>query len=281
MSDSGIDVNSGMGSERPAVYPPPHQVLSALGIEVRWSDPDTMVARATADPGLLGRDGRPCGVGALVPIVDLVAGARASDLAGGDWMATSDVWLHERTPVESAPIEITTRVLRAGKRTIITAVDVRAGGRDALVTTVEFTRIRREASKHRTTEARVADGWTRLGSGPLLDEPLEAACGFRLVEAGSGVVELGRSPFVANSTGTLQGGAVALLADVAAADLVGPEARTVDLQYRFLAPTGDGPARTAAEVIRVDGPHHTVKVEVADASDGRLVGWAICGVRSS
>lgn len=279
MSDSGIDVQRGEGADQPAVYPPPHQVLSALGIEVRWHDADTMEARATVDPGLLGRDGSPCGVGALVPIVDLVAGARSGNLAGGDWLATSDVWLYERATIEAAPIEIATRVLRAGKRTIITAVDVAAGGRDVSTTTVEFTRIRREASEHTTTEARVAGGWTRLGSGPLLDVPLEEACGFRLTDPGSGVVDLGRSPFVANSTGTLQGGVVALLADVAAADLVGPGARTVDLQYRFLAPTGDGPARTTAEVVRVDGSHHTVKVEVIDASNGRLVGWAICGVR--
>jgi acyl-coenzyme A thioesterase PaaI-like protein len=266
-------------ADRPTVYPPPHQVLSALGIEVRWSDADTMAARSVADPSLLGRSGRPCGVGALVPIVDLVAGARVSELAGGDWLATSDVWLHERSPIEEGPIEIDTRVLRAGKRTIVSAHEVTAGGRPALLATVEFTRIRREASAHTTTEARVAKGWTRLGSGPLLTAPLEEACGLRVVDPANGVVELGRSPFVANSTGTLQGGVVALLADVAAAALVGPGTRTVDLQYRFLAPTGDGPARTAAEVVRVDGSHHTVQVEVVDASTGALVGWAICGVR--
>lgn len=262
-----------------SVYPPPHQVLSALGIEVAWPDPDTLIGRATVDPLLLGRQGRPCGVGALVPIVDLLAGVRATALAEGDWLATSDVWLHERAPLDGDSIELTSRLLRAGRRTIVSSIEVGSGGRAVLSATVEFTRIRRDASAHRTTEARGVEGWTRIGRGPLLDRPLEEACGFRTVDAEAGCVELANDPFVANSTGTLQGGVVALLADVAAAALVGPDARTVDLEYRFLAPTGDGPARTSAEVMRVDGSHHVVRVEVVDAADGQLVGWAVCGVR--
>lgn len=263
--------------ERP-VYPPPGQVLSALGIEVRWSDQTTLRGRAAVDLDLLGRDGRPSGVGALVPIVDLLAGVRVTEVADGDWLATSDLWLNERAPMTSGPIELTTRLLRVGRRTAVTAVEVEAGGVGVASATVEFTRIRRDARAPQTTGATAGDGWTRLGSGPLLDHSLESACGFAIAEPGHGRVELANAPFVANSTGTLQGGVAALLADVAAADLVGPGARTVDLAYRFLAPTGAGPARTSAAIVRVDGAHHVVNVEVVDASDGRLVGWATCGV---
>lgn len=265
------------GPKRP-VYPPPGQVLSALGIEVRWSDPETLVGRSEVDVGLLGRAGHPPGVGALVPIVDLLAGVRVTEVAAGDWLATSDLWLNERTPMGTGPIELTTRLLRAGKRTAVTAVEVEAGGVGVASATVEFTRIRRETSAPQTAGSGGRDRWTRLGSGPILDHPLEAACGFVVAEPGRGRVDLPNGPFVANSTGTLQGGAVALLADVAAADLVGPGARTVDLAYRFLAPTGAGPARTSATIVRVDGGHHVVNVEVVDAADGRLVGWATCGV---
>ncbi len=264
-----------------SIYPPPNQVLSALGIETSWSDPETMVGRVIVEPRLLARDGGAVGVGGLVPIIDLLAGVRATRLSGGDWLATSDVWLHEVAPVAAGPLTVSTRVLRAGKRTIITDLGVEAGGHPAVSATVEFTRIRREASAHATAGTEVDPSWTRVGSGPLLDRQLEEACGFRVVDPARGVVELARSPFVANSTGTLQGGVVALLADVAAAALVGPRARTVDLQYRFLAPTGDGPARTEARVLRVDGAAHTVQVEVRDGSDDRLVGWAVCGVRSA
>ena len=264
--------------DRPSVYPPPHQVLSAMGIDVSWLDEETMVARALVEPELLGRGGEPPGMGALVPIVDLVAGARAGRLAGGDWMATSDVWLHERAPLRAGPIELHTRVLRAGKRTVVVALEVDGGGRAAVSATVEFSRIRREASPHQTTEAGVSEGWTRLGSGPLLDRPLEDACGFRVLDPDRGEVELARSPFVANSIGTLQGGVVALLGDVAASAAVGHGARTVDLQFRFLAQTGDGPARTHAEIVRRERGLATVRVEVVDAADGVLVGWAVCSV---
>jgi len=253
-------------------------VLSALGIEVRWSDPATLLGRAAVDLDLLGRGARPCGVGALVPIVDLLAGVRVTEVADGDWLATSDLWLNERTPMITGPIELTARLLRVGRRTAVTAVEVEAGGVGVVSATVEFTRIRRDVQAPQTTGATASDGWRRVGSGPLLDRSIEEACGFAITEPGHGRVELANDPFVANSTGTLQGGVAALLADVAAADLVGPGARTVDLAYRFLAPTGDGPARTSATIVRVDGAHHVVNVEVVDTSNGVLVGWATCGV---
>jgi acyl-coenzyme A thioesterase PaaI-like protein len=264
---------------RRSTYPPPDQVLSALGLEIDWVDEDTMLGRAVVGPELLSRGSGPCGVGALVPIVDLLAGVRATPLAEGDWLATSDVWLHEIAPLDRGPITVTTELLRAGRRTIISRHEVCADGRPVVASTVEFTRIRREASAHQTVQTRTPSGWTRIGSGDLLDRRLEEACGFERIEPGTGVVELPRSPFVANSTGTLQGGVVALLADVAAADAVGPGARTVDLQYRFLAPTGDGPARASVRPLRVDGDLHTVAVDVVDRSNGRLVGVAVCGVR--
>lgn len=275
---SEIEPDAPSDDRRPT-YPPPGQVLSALGIEVSWVDDDQMIGRSTVDTALLARDGRTIGIGSLVPFVDLVAGVRSTALTEGDWLATSDIWLNERATIASGPITAGVRVLRAGRRTIVSAVEVEAGGRSVASGTIEYTRIRREASNHASTETRHGDGWNRVGSGALLDRPLEEACGFRLVDPEHGVVELGRSAFVANSTGTLQGGVVALLADVSAATLVGPEARTVDLHYRFLAPTGDGPARSRAELVRVDGRDHTVRVEVVDGADDTLVGWAVCRVK--
>lgn len=238
-----------------------------------------MIGRTLVGPDLLGRSGQPCGAGAIVPIVDLVAGMRARASVGEDWLATSDVWLHERAPIEGGPLEIESRLLRAGRRVVVLSAEVVAGGRPALTASIEFTRIRRDAALSAETPVDRDRGWIRVGGGPLLDRPLEEACGFRIVDGRAGVVELDRSPYVANSTGTLQGGVVALLADVAAAAVVGPGARTVELQYRFLAPTGDGPARTRTEIVRVDGRHRVIRVEVVDASDDdRLVGVAICGV---
>ena len=260
------------------VYPPPHQVLSAMGIEVCWTDEHTMIGRASVDVDLLGRHGGAPGVGALVPVVDLVAGARAARTAEGDWLATADVWLHEREPIETGPIELATRLLRAGKRSTVVAVEVSAGAKPVMSSTIEFSRIRRDATSLDTAPPGRADQWVRLGSGPLLDVPLERACGFRLVDAATGTVELDRGDFVNNSIGTLQGGVIALLADVSGAALVGPGSRTVDLHFRFLDQTGRGPARATAEFLRTDTEGHLVKVEIFDTSTDRLVGWANCRV---
>ncbi|MEL6984598.1 MAG: hotdog domain-containing protein [Actinomycetota bacterium] len=266
-----------------SVYPPPNQILSALGIEVSHRSVDgdpALLARMTADLGLLGRDGRPPGVGALVPLVDLAAGVQITTQAEGDWLVTSDLWINERAPLAAGPLELTATLVRLGRRTGVSLIEVVAGDRGIASATVEFTRVHRDGVSPGTTRA--TDAWSRLGSGPLLDRPLEQACGFRVVAPGSGQVEVPNSPFVANSTGTLQGGVGALVADAAAADLIGPEARTVDLSYRFLAPVGDGPTLASAELVRVDGAgakaHHVVRVEVLDVSVDRLVGLATAGV---
>jgi acyl-coenzyme A thioesterase PaaI-like protein len=259
-------------------YPPPNQVLSVLGIEVTGAADGGSLGRVAVDHSLLGRGDGPPGVGCLVPIVDLVAGSAAARLTEGDWLVTTDVWLYERNPLNGGRIEAESRLLRSGKRSTVMAVEVTAAGVPIVSSTISFSRIRRDAANVSADTPRPDGEWIRLGSGPLLDEPLETACRFRRVEPGSGIVEIDRSPFVNNSIGTLQGGVVALLADVAAADLVGPRARTTELQFRFLAQTADGPARTNAEVVRRDGDGVTVNVEVTDSSDGRLVGWATCRV---
>ncbi|MGH1490418.1 MAG: hotdog domain-containing protein [Acidimicrobiales bacterium] len=260
-------------------YPPPNQVLSALGIEVAWTDPETASGRTLVDWTLLGRQPGPPGVGSLMAVVDLVAGSLAAKSVGGDWLVTSDVWMYERAPVEGGPIELQARMLRNGKRSTVVAVEVIAAGRASISSTIEFSRIRREATSLDTGRPGKQGEWVRLGSGPLLDVPLEQACGFRIVDAGSGIVEIDRGEFVNNSIGTLQGGVIALLADVSAATLIGPDARTVDLHFRFLDQTGDGPARATAELIRVDDAGATVKVEIIDVSTGRLVAWANCRVQ--
>ncbi len=259
-------------------YPPPHHILSALGIEMAWRDEEVLNGRVLVSPLLLGRGTGPAGVGPLVPIVDAVAGSCVSRHLDGDWMATTDVWLYERQPLGGGGITVEAHVLRAGKRSLVAAVEVFSAGVAAAHGSVEFSRIRREASRHRGRPADATGEWRRMGEGPLLDHQIEQACGIRVVDPDIGLAEVDRAGFVANSIGTLQGGVVALQAEVSAAAIVGPDARTVDLQFRFLAQTGVGPARATAEVIRTDRDGTVVRVEVIDADNDTLVGWAVCRV---
>ncbi len=263
-----------------SVYPPSDQILSSLGVEVAWRDENTLVGRTLVDTGLLGRNGDPPGMGALSPIVDIIAGSRATRDSNGGWLVTSDLWMHQRAPLGLGPLLFETRMLRAGKRSMVVEVEVLSDGRPAASCTVEFSHIRRDASQHRTNFEKIAGQWVRIGSGDLLDRPLEEACAFRTLDDPTGVVEVERSPFVANSIGTLQGGVVVLLADAAASAALGPAARTIDMQFRFLAQTGDGPARATAEILRSDRGEATVRVSLVDRADDKLVGWSICRVVS-
>ena len=259
-------------------YPPPNQILSVLAIEARWRDDDTVEAVVGAPSGLLGRDGGPPGMGALLPIVDIVCGSCASRYVEGDWLATADAWLHERAPAVGE-IELSARLLRTGRRTIVLACEVTGDGRPAATSTIAFSRIRNDR-RSRTTRPDHDGRPTRIGSGPALSRPLDEACGIEVIDPGRGEVAMARSAFVNNSTGTYQGGAIALLADAGAAAVVGPRARVVDLQYRYLARTGDGPAVTSAEILRSHDGAATVRVEVVDRSTDTLVGWALATVLS-
>ncbi len=266
-------------------YPPPDHVLTALGIEVRRGA-DRVWGRASVDPALLARSvggavgGLRPGVGALVPIVDIVSGTHASRHTDGDWLATSDLWIGEVAPlgVDGGRIEVGTRLLRAGGRSIVVGCDVTQGGRPVATSTAEFTRIRRSASRHTSASAVESDEWRRFGNGPALAEPVDRACHIELLDADAGVARLAHHGYVSNSIETIQGGAAALLADTAAAAMLGPTGRVVDLLFRFLAQTAAGPAETSGTVVRRDTSGVTVTIDVVDASTATLVGWATARV---
>jgi hypothetical protein len=96
-----------------------------------------------------------------------------------------------------------------------------------------------------------------------LERPFPEALGAE-VQA-PGVVEMARVPYVQQPSGTIQGGAVALLGEVAATSLLG--GRVVDLELRYLSAVRVGPAVTSTTAL--DATH--ARVEVRDAgNEGRL-----------
>lgn len=262
-------------------YPPPGQILSVLGIELMWVSEDRLSGAASVDPELLGLDGASPGVAALVPLVDIMAGTLAGKAFSPDWQTTTDVWVHEIQPLEASPITMDMATLRLGKRNLVVRADVYGGGQPVATSTIEFTRISRSASPHTLKNGpSIGESFT-IGSGPLLDQGLHDACEFTVVEPG--VVELEKSEFVRNSMGTLQGGAAALLAEVAAVSAARTETRpvprVVDLHYRFLGQTREGPARATATTLRDGNAGATVSVEIVDRSqDDAIVGWAVASV---
>lgn len=263
-------------------YPPPGQILSVLGIDLTWADDGTLSGTSSIDPALLGLNGALPGVGALVPLVDIMAGTLAGRLFAPDWQTTTDVWIHEIAPLQRGQITATMTVLRQGKRNMVVRSDVFGDGEAAATATIEFTRINRSASPHTLEKGPEVGQPFRIGSGPLLNVPIHEACDFVTVSAD--VVDLEKTDFVRNSMGTLQGGAATLLAEFTAVSAVsagGVSARVVDLHYRFLAQTKEGPARATATMLRQTPASSTVSIEIVDRSaEDTIVGWAVASVET-
>jgi acyl-coenzyme A thioesterase PaaI-like protein len=88
-----------------------------------------------------------------------------------------------------------------------------------------------------------------------------------------GIVEVPLTWELRNPAGTLQGGMVALVAEVAAEELMsacfGIDAVVTDLDLRYLAQTGAGPVKSRCTMLG-DGPDAPIQIELFDTSDDRL-----------
>lgn len=76
-----------------------------------------------------------------------------------------------------------------------------------------------------------------------------------------------------NPAGTLQGAMVALVAEVAAEEMISARfevpAVVTELDLRYLAQTGDGPVETRCSLLG-EGPDAPIRVELFDRSRDRL-----------
>jgi acyl-coenzyme A thioesterase PaaI-like protein len=111
----------------------------------------------------------------------------------------------------------------------------------------------------------------RDGGGPSLARPFVEQLGIRSLAPG--VAEIDRTAYTMQPTGTIQGGAVAAVAEVAAETAAGRAVR--DLEVRYLAAVRVGPARATAEVFGAG----QVRVEVRDrGNDDRLASLVLATV---
>lgn len=263
-------------------YPPPGHLLSSLGLASYKRSDGSVVTDAQVAPSLLTlRPGHDPGLGVLAPMVDIGAASAARLHLGDEWVVTSDMWIHEMAPLDAASsdrVSIVAWDLRIGGRSLVIGCDVAQGDREIATGTLEFTRIRRDASPFKGREIGTEEHPIRIGSGPLLDVSLAEVMAF---EYGDNGVGLSRHARVSNSVGTLQGGAIAMLADAAAVHHVSG-GRVVDLHFRFLGQTAEGPAVGRCRTVRRDTSGVTVSVEIVDSSArDALVGWAIVRVATA
>jgi acyl-coenzyme A thioesterase PaaI-like protein len=194
----------------------------------------------------------------LATMADVWTGALAGMACDPRLALTLDLTARVVGDVSGDRLDIVGRVLKQGRTTIVTETDFCHPATGSVV-----------AISHATF---VASPRPQDVIGPMvatrasvnaLSRPIAEELGMQVLAPG--VVSLERGPYVNQPSGTLQGGVVALLAEVAAETLTG--ARVTELEVRYLSAIRVGPGRTSALAL----DEHTVRVEIRDpGNDDRL-----------
>lgn len=220
--------------------------------------------------------------GALLAGIDSVGGFCAGLAALPDgWVVTTN--LMSRSPVLAhvGPLRLVARVLRSGRRSVVTAIDVQDAGRgDAVV-----------ADAVMTSAVLVPEGGPPTWERPVAmadlavpgQPPVEPWLGLRHPDDHTIACALG--DHLRNPWGILHGGIVGALVDLAGEHAVGRSTgaavATADVALHFLAPGRVGPVTASAAVLaeRTDG--HVCRVEVRDeGAGGRTMAVAVTTVRA-
>ena len=190
----------------------------------------------------------------LATQADMIGGALANRASAPRVPLTVDLTVHRVEAVGVGIVAMVARVLKAGRRTVVTETAFVAGGeRPLVVSQATFMPSPNPVDQ----QPFVGD---RDGGRPSLSRAFPDQLGIRVVAPG--VTELDRLPYTMQPTGTIQGGAVAAVAEVAAETASG--AAVLDLDVRFLAAVRAWPARAVAEVLGGG----RVRVEVRDRGNG-------------
>jgi acyl-coenzyme A thioesterase PaaI-like protein len=267
----------------PREYPPPEHILRDLQLEMETGPENYFCSRMPVVPEILTADGR-VEASVLATLADLAGATVTFQFLLPDWMATADLAVH----LLEAPIGTTLvarpRILRAGRRTIITEVAIEDEGgsstRPVGHATLTFARIERpDLTLHLNPEdaptERQRKSFGTPGGG--LHTGHREQTGIRIIDAERGICILDRTDYTLNSFGTLQGGSVAALAESAAESLIIAKGRTPvteDLTIRYLAKGPQGPYRSEATLLRCREDEALARVEVHDTGEDKLMSVA-------
>ncbi len=255
-----------MATTEEAATPP--SFVGALGIELSL-DGDLAVARVEILPSFLKPGTDRVRLGVLATLVDMVAGSPAHGVIN----PTVDlrVTLLDRAPASGAMF-LVCRPIKIGQRLFVGETVLHTGDVDrpfarSMVTFIN--RLLPDASQLRE----------RMPLAPLGAESYDES--LLLSEPEPGVFEMDAHEAVRNGpAGTIQGGAQALLAELAGERALAGRGdyEVVDLEIRYLNRVRTGPVRAAGEVL--PGARHGVAVRVPvvePAPDGRIVSLTSLG----
>jgi uncharacterized protein (TIGR00369 family) len=272
-------------------YPPTRHFLSELGMEAEVLSEASAKVRMRVTSHVVGADG---GVraGVLATLVDVVGGSAALRALSPDWLATADLTLQVLRPAVGPIVEARASVLRKGRTTLVVeslVFNVAEDGSDIVGddgtatpvawSTMTFAVLPASSNvSTRQVSSDLPDRWSFTGAG--LDMSVLDTLPITVIDAGQGRVSLSARQYLFNSFGAVQGGVMALLAEVAATEMLdaarGSDALPVvvtDLQVVYLALGRVGPIVSRSRLLDVGSGTSggSVVVDLLDqGADGRL-----------
>jgi uncharacterized protein (TIGR00369 family) len=267
----------------------PH-FLADLGVDTEVTSDTTASATLPVTPHITGGDG---GVraGVLATLVDMAGGFLGVRVLQPDWMATADLTIQVVRPASGPVVEARASVLRRGRTTLVieanlynvpgSGSDLPVGAGEELVawSTVTFAVLPASTSTP-TLEVPmdVPNRWSLTGAG--FDVPIAEALLISVVDPAAGRVSMPKHRYLLNSLDAVQGGAMALLGEVAAAEaLAAADNREVsrimvtDLRVSYLTLGRVGPIVTRTRVLGAEpgAAGLSAVVELVDAgADDRV-----------
>jgi uncharacterized protein (TIGR00369 family) len=239
-------------------------LLQELGFD-HWVADGFSYGRTQVLPGMLVPGTELVRIGALVILADMAAGQPPS----GAVTPTTDLNVHVARLRPMRTINVAARVLKAGATLMVVRTTLAADDDPEPFAVSLATFMNRS----------VPIGTHLAPSDVRLSQPLDVRIGAQVVRPG--LVELVPDADIDNGHhGTVQGGVLATLAELAAESLLAEQGPCVvtDLDIRFLSRVKVGPVRAVAEPV-VDGRSgRVVDVTIADAGDGDRV---VAHVRTS
>ena len=222
---------------------------------------DALVGEVVIDEVLRTTGGDPR-IGYLAIVGDMVASSAARRVTCAVRLITADLRIEALAPSNEGLLMMRTSVVKAGRTLTVAEAEFREpGGRLIAHCLGTFT-------PWPTPPEGKGRGFERRLSPLTVDKPLADFMGVRQPQAG--VAELDLTSLVSQSYGTIHGGAVTLLAELAAESLTATAVRSLDV--RFTGPTRQGPAVAQATAL-ADG---FARVELRDRGyDERLVALAL------
>jgi uncharacterized protein (TIGR00369 family) len=246
-----------------------------------------LVGRAPVDDHQRGAGGG-LRTGGLLTVVDSVGGLLAGLSVQPEWIVTTSMMASVSNLSHRGPLRLHARVLRRGRNAVVTGLDVvDEGNRDRAVAAVTMTSaVLDPGSMVHEFERPVVSPMPPPNPDPQTPEE------FLGIEPGAGpVTRLQLVDHLRNPWGILHGGAVAVLADVAACRAVaadrsgrgaaGDSTRVAagDTVLHFLRPVRVGPVEARCQVLGRAVDRSMVRVAVHDVgADDRLVDLATVAV---